>query len=369
MPITKNCEHCQAPYTRVPALAKESRFCSRKCCFDWKAISSKADKRLQKICDNCSEPYYALPNIFKRARFCSRECYYASKRTENKPLKTCEQCNKEYYPKSNDRAHNEKQKYCSNQCSTIASSTEKECQKCGALFIVTRLNSGLKYCSVKCTPRGSCSYCGKLVTGKGNKRYCDRSCGAYAKKRIAKFSECHHCKRSFPQKNVDSAKHRKYCSAHCSNLATGETKNCPTCGKDYFAHRLIKNRSYCSSKCVPRKPCPLCGVGITKNQRQFCSLECRNIVKAIKQNHIALCFANTIRLKGSLVCERCGYNVIAGLIIHHKDRNRQNNSLGNLETLCSNCHCIEHYSYALERDRLLETAKKIVKYIDKISFL
>ncbi|MBI3573571.1 hypothetical protein HY090_00790 [Candidatus Kaiserbacteria bacterium] len=29
--------------------------------------------------------------------------------------------------------------------------------------------------------------------------------------------------------------------------------------------------------------------------------------------------------------------------MHHKDRNRNNNSLGNLELICPNCHYEEHY--------------------------
>ena len=44
------------------------------------------------------------------------------------------------------------------------------------------------------------------------------------------------------------------------------------------------------------------------------------------------------------VCERCGYDEhIAGIVIHHKDRNRNNNSSENLEVLCAICHNIEHW--------------------------
>ena len=43
-------------------------------------------------------------------------------------------------------------------------------------------------------------------------------------------------------------------------------------------------------------------------------------------------------------CERCGFvaSDLCQLDIHHKDRNRKNNLLSNLETLCSNCHRLEH---------------------------
>lgn len=42
-------------------------------------------------------------------------------------------------------------------------------------------------------------------------------------------------------------------------------------------------------------------------------------------------------------CGRCHFDSVPEiLVIHHKDRNRQNNTLDNLEVLCPNCHAIEH---------------------------
>lgn len=40
-------------------------------------------------------------------------------------------------------------------------------------------------------------------------------------------------------------------------------------------------------------------------------------------------------------CERCGSS--EHLVVHHKDRNRHNNKLDNLETLCRKCHFAEHH--------------------------
>lgn len=43
-------------------------------------------------------------------------------------------------------------------------------------------------------------------------------------------------------------------------------------------------------------------------------------------------------------CNRCDYDKnIAGIVVHHKDRNRENNSLDNLEVLCATCHMVEHH--------------------------
>lgn len=48
-------------------------------------------------------------------------------------------------------------------------------------------------------------------------------------------------------------------------------------------------------------------------------------------------------------CERCNYDDHpAGIEIHHKDRNRENNSIENLEVLCAICHRIEHYNGVVE---------------------
>lgn len=49
------------------------------------------------------------------------------------------------------------------------------------------------------------------------------------------------------------------------------------------------------------------------------------------------------RLKESeMKCERCGFDDPRALQVHHKDKNRKNNRLENLELLCANCHLIEH---------------------------
>lgn len=41
-------------------------------------------------------------------------------------------------------------------------------------------------------------------------------------------------------------------------------------------------------------------------------------------------------------CERCESDKF--LIVHHKDENRENNVLENLETLCKSCHQAHHWS-------------------------
>lgn len=43
------------------------------------------------------------------------------------------------------------------------------------------------------------------------------------------------------------------------------------------------------------------------------------------------------------VCNKCGYNKYSQVLeVHHKDRNRSNNEMSNLEVLCRNCHAEHH---------------------------
>lgn len=41
-------------------------------------------------------------------------------------------------------------------------------------------------------------------------------------------------------------------------------------------------------------------------------------------------------------CTKCAFDNLYAIIVHHKDRNRNNNDISNLEVLCANCHYIEH---------------------------
>ena len=67
--------------------------------------------------------------------------------------------------------------------------------------------------------------------------------------------------------------------------------------------------------------------------------------------------ANPGSLRTSLIlrgemkfCNRCGYTKHPEILVgHHKDRNRNNNSIVNIEILCPNCHALEHYGKKLNK--------------------
>ena len=161
------------------------------------------------------------------------------------------------------------------------------------------------------------------------------------------------------------------------------TISCLVCNKEKNVSQSEINRGngkFCSRACaligkrigsnsislkVPNVTCAQCGKAFYKNQTKmknsksglyFCSRECKDQaqriggIKEIMPPHYGQGSGRSSYRETSLkskpaICERCGYcNHIAAIVVHHKDRNRDNNCLENLEVLCANCHAIEHFS-------------------------
>ena len=137
---------------------------------------------------------------------------------------------------------------------------------------------------------------------------------------------------------------------------------CVICKKPVYRRpallRISKGRAFCGLNCYgisQRKetPCIVCSAPILASKNaKTCSRACSNKHRAgIKykigrpRDKVVLERAMKIRLinqRGGL-CERCGYNKVEILHVHHKDRNRKNNDQENLELVCPNCHYEEHY--------------------------
>lgn len=49
-----------------------------------------------------------------------------------------------------------------------------------------------------------------------------------------------------------------------------------------------------------------------------------------------------VRARDKNKCTKCGEKDRSKLVVHHKDKNRYNNDMGNLVTLCRACHGLEH---------------------------
>ena len=121
--------------------------------------------------------------------------------------------------------------------------------------------------------------------------------------------------------------------------------------------QIGKGRVFCSSICYGlanrnETPCVVCGKPIMAQlHKKTCSRGCANTNRVGMKYHLnsPKDNAKTFRLiklrlmdiKGGK-CEKCMYNKAEILQIHHKDRNRKNNDLSNLELICPNCHYEEH---------------------------
>jgi Zn finger protein HypA/HybF involved in hydrogenase expression len=93
--------------------------------------------------------------------------------------------------------------------------------------------------------------------------------------------------------------------------------------------------------------CRHCGTTFNASpseKRIYCSKACIN--KSAKEKFVAkFTTARKAMARRKLLtkCERCGYSETPEILgVHHKDRNRNNNLIDNLEVLCPNCHSLEH---------------------------
>lgn len=139
--------------------------------------------------------------------------------------------------------------------------------------------------------------------------------------------------------------------------------NCFVCKKSVYRRpvqlQASQGRAFCGMNCYgvsqrKEKPCVVCGIAILASKHaRTCSRACSNKYRAGIKYKIGRPLKDKVKNQRSLKirlisqrgsrCERCEYKKVEILHVHHKDRNRNNNSLGNLELICPNCHGEEHY--------------------------
>lgn len=169
-----------------------------------------------------------------------------------------------------------------------------------------------------------CIECGEKVAVPSYRvktfKFCSRACGA-KHARVRSSSLCAVCSRSFD--HISSRCNRaKYCSRSCYYKA--------------MAHKGTKQFT-----------CKHCGntfLGSPSQTRVYCSRACNGKDSKSKWNPKFSTVRKAMVGRGMIQkCERCGFDSNPRILgVHHKDRNRSNNDLGNLEVLCPNCHSMEH---------------------------
>jgi len=138
---------------------------------------------------------------------------------------------------------------------------------------------------------------------------------------------------------------------------------CVVCSKVLYRRPCELERSagraFCGQTCYglacrKEKPCMICGKAILASlHRKTCSRGCSNKSRTglkykFNRPHDKVKYQQGLKIQllraRGKSCERCGYARFEILQVHHKNRDRSNNSLENLELICPNCHCEEHYS-------------------------
>jgi 5-methylcytosine-specific restriction endonuclease McrA len=169
-----------------------------------------------------------------------------------------------------------------------------------------------------------CQHCSKQFFvpeyRKDTALFCGRSCMALSARTVQKTT-CEVCNTVF-EHIASRANKAKYCSPNCYHTAMkGKGTFEYTClhCKTKFLSAPSKKRKYCSRACINKS-------AIENWQGDF---------STVRKN---------MKRRGLLnSCQRCGFDQNAQILgVHHKDRNRSNNSMENLEVLCPNCHSIEH---------------------------
>lgn len=152
------------------------------------------------------------------------------------------------------------------------------------------------------------------------------------KKRYGIIKECLHCEREFLVRN-DWKEKVTMCSKFC-NYEMQDKKiklNCDWCKKSFSKQ---------SSKLTN-----------SKSGFYFCTKECKDNaqkidgLKEIHPNHYKDGYSNYSERafkKYGCKCVDCNITIKALLQVHHKDGNRENGDIKNLEIVCSNHHALRH---------------------------
>lgn len=110
-------------------------------------------------------------------------------------------------------------------------------------------------------------------------------------------------------------------TANGKPLVSKITKNCLGCNKEFLS--------------------------FSRDNQVVCSYSCSNTVfRSDKDNPNYITGISSYRSKAlkyyNNCCKYCSYNNLDALEVHHIDKNRENNSIDNLEVVCANCHTLIH---------------------------
>lgn len=146
---------------------------------------------------------------------------------------------------------------------------------------------------------------------------------------------CKHCGKEFKRKlsQINYAK-ENFCSTVClhESRKSGEIKDCLICGqKVYRQNKFLKQsqtgKFFCSKKC-----------SLIWQNTEFVGEKHPNWTTG------EYSYPTVLKKTGlAQFCKCCGKTNPRILVVHHLDKNRQNNKALNLIWLCHNCHHLVHH--------------------------
>lgn len=153
---------------------------------------------------------------------------------------------------------------------------------------------------------------------------------------------CPNCGKKLVRRNnekLNSYRNRKYCNRECyisySSRET-EIKSCANCGKEIIRRRSDRDNSKSGNSFC----CRSCRVSYFNKERQG-------------NNHPNFTHGLSVSYRQKALdyygckCTVCGYDVGSVLEVHHKDCNRRNNRIENLDVLCPTHH--KEYQYGIRK--------------------
>ena len=157
---------------------------------------------------------------------------------------------------------------------------------------------------------------------------------------------CLHCNSSFETRTVDIKRgYGKFCSRTCSIVYRKQ---------NYTAKQANTECALCKHPMYRKQSQQMA----SKSGLQFCSRECKEKAQTIGTEHSIDDLhlphygktesrhhyrSRALKEYGES-CQRCGYSKYPDILhVHHKDRDRKNGALDNLEVLCPTCHYENHF--------------------------
>ena len=155
-------------------------------------------------------------------------------------------------------------------------------------------------------------------------------------RRRAKEIQCGHCNNKFLTRLNSDA---QYCSRICkgASVKTSMVLECHECKKKFERTKYKAENS-------------------SKHNFHFCSRTCKEKAQSLKGSCLEIRPSHYGEGNGKSSyrklafesydhkCNRCGYDKIVEVLqVHHKDKNRENNIVENLEIMCPTCHMEFHF--------------------------